>query len=167
MSEIPKAYEPGPVEKERYKFWMESGYFTPKIDHKKKPFVIIMPPPNVTGELHLGHALTATLEDIMTRWHRMKGDPTLWLPGVDHAGIAAQVVVEKAAGQRRPDRHQLGREKFEERCMAVGATSPAAPSPSSTNGWAPPATGPANASPWTKGPVGRCAPPSSASMTKA
>jgi len=73
MTEIPKAYEPGEIEQKWYRFWMDYGYFTPKIDHKKKPFVIIMPPPNVTGELHLGHALTATLEDIMIRWHRMKG----------------------------------------------------------------------------------------------
>jgi valyl-tRNA synthetase len=115
MSEIPKAYEPGPVEKERYKYWMDGGYFKPKIDPKKKPFTIIMPPPNVTGELHVGHALTAALEDIMTRWHRMLGDPSLWLPGVDHAGIATQVVVEKELAKEGLDRHQIGREKFEER----------------------------------------------------
>jgi len=113
--EMPKAYEPGKVEQKWYKFWLEKGYFTPKIDPKKKPFVIIMPPPNVTGELHIGHALTATLEDIMIRWHRMKGEPTLWLPGVDHAGIAAQVVVEQLLAKEGLDRHQLGREKFTER----------------------------------------------------
>jgi len=110
--EMPKAYEPGKVEQKWYKFWLEKGYFKPKIDPEKKPFVIIMPPPNVTGELHIGHALTATLEDIMTRWHRMKGDPTLWLPGVDHAGIAAQVVVEQLLAEEGRDRHQLGRDKF-------------------------------------------------------
>ena len=71
----------------------------------KKPFTIIMPPPNVTGELHVGHALTATLEDIMIRWHRMKGDPTLWVPGVDHAGIAAQVVVERQLAKEKLTRH--------------------------------------------------------------
>jgi len=115
MPEIPKAYEPGEVEQKWYRFWMEHGYFTPKIDRKKKPFVIIMPPPNVTGELHLGHALTATLEDIMIRWHRMKGEPALWLPGVDHAGIATQVVVEQKLAEQGLDRHKLGREKFIER----------------------------------------------------
>ena len=88
--EMPKAYEPAKIEQKWYRFWMEKGYFQPRIDPAKKPFVIIMPPPNVTGELHIGHALTATLEDIMSRWHRMKGEPTLWLPGVYHAGIAAQ-----------------------------------------------------------------------------
>jgi len=113
--EMPKAYEPGKVEAKWYKFWLEKGYFTPEIDPEKKPFVIIMPPPNVTGELHVGHAITDTLEDIMTRWHRMKGEPTLWLPGLDHAGIAAQVVVEQLLAEEGLTRHQLGREKFLER----------------------------------------------------
>ena len=113
--DMPKAYEPAKVEQKWYKFWLEKGYFTPKIDPKKKPFVIIMPPPNVTGELHIGHALTATLEDIMVRWHRMRGEPTLWLPGVDHAGIATQVVVEQMLAKEGLGRHQLGREKTRER----------------------------------------------------
>jgi len=115
QEELPKAYQPGKVESKWYQFWIEKGYFTAKIDPKKKPFVIIMPPPNVTGELHIGHALTATLEDIMTRWHRMKGEPTLWLPGFDHAGIAAQVVVEQLLTKEGLDRHQLGRQKFLDR----------------------------------------------------
>ncbi|MGB2814919.1 MAG: valine--tRNA ligase [Dehalococcoidales bacterium] len=113
--EIPKAYEPGNVEQKWYRFWLDKGYFKPKIDPDKKPFVIIMPPPNVTGELHLGHALTATMEDILTRWHRMKGEPTLWLPGVDHAGIAAQVVVEKVLAAEGINRQEMGRDKFLER----------------------------------------------------
>ncbi len=113
--DLPKAYEPGKVERKWYKFWLEKGYFTPRIDPEKKPFVIIMPPPNVTGELHIGHALTATLEDIMIRWHRMKGDPTLWLPGIDHASIAAQVVMEQLLAKEGLDRHQIGRDKFLER----------------------------------------------------
>jgi len=112
MSEIPKAYEPGKIEKKWYDFWLKQGYFSPKIDPKKKPFVIIMPPPNVTGELHLGHALTATLEDIMVRWHRMQGDPTLWLPGTDHAGIATQVVVEQQLTKQGKTKSEIGREKF-------------------------------------------------------
>jgi valyl-tRNA synthetase len=113
--EMPKAYEPGKVEQKWYDFWMEKGYFTPKIDKKKKPFCIIMPPPNVTGELHLGHALEMAMQDAMTRWHRMKGEPTLWLPGVDHASIAAQVVLERELAKEGLDRHKLGREKFLER----------------------------------------------------
>ena len=115
MPDIPKAYEPKNVEEKLYEFWEKQGYFTPEIDRSKKPFVIIMPPPNVTGELHVGHALTATLEDIMTRWHRMKGEPTLWLPGVDHAGIATQVVVEQKLAAEGTDRYALGREKFTEK----------------------------------------------------
>ncbi len=115
QEEMPKAYEPNKVEAKWYEFWLENGYFTPVIDHEKEPFVIIMPPPNVTGELHLGHAMESALQDIMTRWHRMKGDPTLWLPGVDHAAIAAQVVVEQQLAREGLDRHQLGREKFLER----------------------------------------------------
>jgi len=112
MSEIPKAYEPGRIEQKWYDFWLKQGYFSPKIDPNKKPFVIIMPPPNVTGELHLGHALTATLEDILVRWHRMKGDPTLWLPGTDHAGIATQVVVEQQLTKQGKTKSEIGRENF-------------------------------------------------------
>ncbi len=115
QNEMPKAYEPGAVEQKWYQFWMDKGYFTPKIDKSKKPFTIIMPPPNLTGVLHTGHALVAALEDLMTRWHRMKGEPTLWLPGVDHAAIAAQVVVERQLAKEGTDRHKLGREKFLER----------------------------------------------------
>jgi len=113
--DLPKAYEPGLVERKWYDFWMNQGYFTPKIDYTKKPFVVIQPPPNITGDLHLGHAITATLEDIMVRWHRMMGEPTLWLPGEDHAGIAAQMVVERAIAKEGFSRATLGREKFMER----------------------------------------------------
>ncbi|MDP3062267.1 MAG: class I tRNA ligase family protein, partial [Chloroflexota bacterium] len=114
-AELPKAYDHTNVEGPIYRRWLEKGYFTPRPQPGKKPFVIIMPPPNVTGELHLGHALTATIQDIMTRWHRMLGDVTLWLPGSDHAGIATQVVVERQLAREGLTRQQLGREKFEER----------------------------------------------------
>ncbi len=113
--DFPKAYDHRPVEERLYRFWMEQGYFTPAIDPDKKPFVIIMPPPNVTGGLHLGHAITATLEDAMARWHRMRGEPTLLLPGSDHAGIATQVVVERTIAEEGMTRHQMGRERFVER----------------------------------------------------
>jgi valyl-tRNA synthetase len=112
MSEIPKAYEPGKIEEKWYDFWLKQGYFTPEMDPDRKPFVIIMPPTNVTGELHLGHALTATLEDIMVRWHRMRGEPTLWLPGTDHAGIATQVVVERQLAGQGQTKDGIGREQF-------------------------------------------------------
>ena len=86
QGDMPRAYAPGAVEERIYKFWNDNGYFTPEIDRSKKPFTIIMPPPNVTGELHMGHALTIALEDLMIRWHRMLGEPSLYLPGTDHAG---------------------------------------------------------------------------------
>ena len=115
-TEFPKAYDHHHVEEKLYQFWQDKGYFTPIIDRSKNPFVIIMPPPNVTGQLHLGHALTASIQDAMARWHRMKGDPTLWLPGTDHAGIATQVVVERTIlGNEGKTRHELGREKFTEK----------------------------------------------------
>ncbi len=114
-SDIPSAYDPASVEQRLYQRWLDAGYFTPKIDPSKKPFVVIQPPVNVTGELHLGHAQRATVEDALTRWHRMRGDPTLWLPGLDHAGIATQVVVERELATEGLTRHDLGREKFLER----------------------------------------------------
>ncbi len=113
--EMPKAYEPGNTESKWYDFWMEKGYFTPQIVPGKQPFVIIHPPTNITGDMHLGTAITATLEDIMIRWHRMLGEPTLWLPGIDHAGIATQVVVERELTKEGIDRYELGREKFLEK----------------------------------------------------
>ncbi|HEY41384.1 MAG TPA: valine--tRNA ligase [Dehalococcoidia bacterium] len=113
--EMPKTYQANKVESKWYQFWLEKGYFKPEIDKDRKPFVIIMPPDNLTGEAHVGHALGAILQDIMTRWHRMKGEPTLWLPGVDHASIAAHVVMEQMLAKEGTDRFQLGREKFLER----------------------------------------------------
>jgi valyl-tRNA synthetase len=117
-NEMRGAYDPAAAESKWYQFWLERNYFKAQIVPGKKPFTVIMPPPNVTGELHVGHALTAAIEDILVRWHRMQGDPTLWLPGIDHAGIAAQVVVEQALAREGTDRHALGREKFEERMRA-------------------------------------------------
>jgi valyl-tRNA synthetase len=115
QDDIPKAYDPSQSEGRTYQFWLDGGYFAARIDPDKEPFCVIMPPPNVTGELHLGHALTATMEDILIRWHRMRGDPTLWLPGVDHAGIATQNVVERELAKEGMSRHDLGREQFLER----------------------------------------------------
>ena len=111
-SELPKVYDPKDREEKWYEFWLRKGYFTPRIDPKKRPFVIIMPPPNVTGELHVGHALTCTLEDILTRWHRMEGEPTLWLPGEDHASIATHWVIEQELAKKGLTRRDLGRDKF-------------------------------------------------------
>ncbi len=114
-NEMPRAYNPNEVEESLYRSWMEKGYFTPEVDRSKKPFVVIMPLPNVTGDLHLGHALTMSLQDILTRWHRMLGEAALWLPGKDHAGIATQVVVERQLASEGKSRQEMGREKFLER----------------------------------------------------
>ncbi len=114
-ADIPRAYNAAEVEQPIYQEWLDKGYFTPKIDPAKSPYCIIMPPPNVTGELHLGHALTASLEDALCRWRRMLGDSTLWLPGKDHAGIATQWVVERLLASEGASRQDIGREKFEER----------------------------------------------------
>ncbi|HEU5376214.1 MAG TPA: valine--tRNA ligase [Ktedonobacteraceae bacterium] len=113
---LPKAYEPQVVEGKWYRFWEEHEYFKPRPEAAGKPtFVISMPPPNVTGALHLGHAITATVEDILIRYHRMRGDDTLWVPGEDHAGIATQTVVERQLASEGTDRHKIGREAFLER----------------------------------------------------
>ena len=114
-STLAKAYEPRLVEVGVYDRWDDAGYFQPRERPDREPFVIVMPPPNVTGELHIGHALFVTVEDIMIRWHRMLGDPTLWIPGADHAGIAGQWVVEKELAKEGLTRQDLGREKFLER----------------------------------------------------
>src|SRR5579884_3705115 len=115
IAALPKAYEPQAVEGKWYRFWEENGFFKPSGDTRKPTFVISMPPPNVTGALHLGHAITATIEDILIRYHRMKGDDTLWVPGEDHAGIATQTVVERQLAKEGTNRHELGREAFLER----------------------------------------------------
>jgi valyl-tRNA synthetase len=115
LSPLPKTYEPQAVEGKWYRFWEEGGYFKPSGDTARPTFVISMPPPNVTGALHLGHAITATVEDILIRYHRMQGDDTLWVPGEDHAGIATQTVVERMLAQEGTDRHVIGREAFIER----------------------------------------------------
>ena len=112
---LPPAYDPSKVEQPLYEQWLKGGYFAPNPEAAGSPFVIIQPPPNVTGELHLGHAQRAAVEDALTRWRRMRGDAALWLPGVDHAGIATQVVVERELAEEGLTRHDLGREKFVER----------------------------------------------------
>lgn len=112
MKEIEKAYNAKKFEDGIYKKWEKSGCFTPKIDNKKKPFSIAMPPPNATGTLHLGHATMLAIEDAMIRFKRMRGYSTLWLPGTDHASIATQNRVEKNLAGKGVSRHDLGREKF-------------------------------------------------------
>jgi len=111
--ELAKRYEPAAFEQRLYDFWEKGEYFTPEVDPERPKFSIVIPPPNVTGRLHIGHALVNTLQDIVVRWKRMSGFNTLWLPGTDHAGIATQMVVERDLNKQGISRHDLGREGFE------------------------------------------------------
>ncbi len=116
MKEIEKTYDPSKVEDRLYKAWCDGGYFTPDVNDGKPAFTIVIPPPNVTGQLHMGHALDETLQDILIRYKRMKGFSTLWVPGTDHAGIATQIKVEEFLRKNEGlTRYDLGREKFLER----------------------------------------------------
>ena len=116
--ELPKVYDPRQVEPRIYQMWMDGGCFKAEPNPDKKPFSIVMPPPNVTGQLHMGHAMDATLQDILIRFKRMQGYEALWLPGTDHAGIATQIKVEENLRQEGLTRYDLGREKFLERVWA-------------------------------------------------
>ena len=118
IEDLPTVYDPKATEDEMYRFWEEGGFFKADAKSKKPPYSIVIPPPNVTGVLHMGHALDETLQDILTRYHRMSGYETLWLPGTDHAGIATQNVVEKKLREKGLSRYDLGREKFLEETWA-------------------------------------------------
>jgi len=112
LENLPKNYDPKEFEDRLYKFWNDKGYFTPEIDKNKKPYTIMMPPPNVTGSLHMGHALNNTIQDILIRWKRMEGYSALWLPGTDHASISTEAkVVEKIKSEGK-SKEELGREGF-------------------------------------------------------
>ena len=115
---IEKNYNPTQVESRWYKFWTEKGYFKADETSEKPPFCIVIPPPNVTGKLHMGHALFVTIQDLLTRYKRMQGFEALWLPGTDHAGIATQVMVERQLAKEGKTRLELGREAFLERVWA-------------------------------------------------
>src|SRR5713101_1704239 len=110
--ELAKRYEPASFEQRWYEFWERGGFFTPLVDRERPKFSIVIPPPNVTGRLHIGHALVNTLQDIIVRWKRMSGFNTLWLPGTDHAGIGTQLVVDRELTRQGISRFDLGREGF-------------------------------------------------------
>jgi valyl-tRNA synthetase len=113
--ELPKQYQPKEIEQRLYAFWEAGEFFAPILDAERPKFSIVIPPPNVTGRLHIGHALVNTLQDILVRWKRMSGFNTLWLPGTDHAGIATQMIVERELNKQGISRFDLGREKFVEK----------------------------------------------------
>ena len=114
MKDIPSRYNPQEVEKKLYEKWQDDGLFHVEPGSSEKPFTIVIPPPNVTGILHMGHALNNTIQDILIRWKKMQGYASLWVPGTDHAGIATQNVVEKKLARDGKTRNDLGREKFVE-----------------------------------------------------
>ncbi len=116
--DIPKVYNPQEFEKKWYEFWEKNHFFHAEVEPDKKPYSIVIPPPNVTGQLHMGHAMDNTLQDILIRFRRMQGYNTLWMPGCDHAGIATQAKVDAALREEGTDRYQIGREKFLERAWA-------------------------------------------------
>ena len=115
---LPKSWDPGAVEAELYQSWVDAGYFTADATSAKPPYSIVLPPPNVTGSLHMGHALDHTLMDALTRRKRMQGYEVLWLPGMDHAGIATQTLVERQLATDGVTKEDLGREEFVEKVWA-------------------------------------------------
>ena len=114
--ELAKTYDPKSIEDRLYKKWEDNGYFHAEVDRSKKPFTIVMPPPNITGQLHMGHALDNTMQDILTRYKRMQGYNALWQPGTDHASIATEVKVIENLKKQGIDKRDLGREGFLEKC---------------------------------------------------
>ncbi|MDF2532990.1 MAG: valyl-tRNA synthetase [Clostridia bacterium] len=113
--ELAKSYDPKQVEDRLYDSWVENGYFTPEVDPNKEPYTIVIPPPNITGQLHMGHALDNTLQDVLIRWRRMQGYSALWLPGTDHASIATEAKIVEALAKDGISKYDLGREKFLEK----------------------------------------------------
>ena len=109
-SNIPKVYDPKSFEKKWYEYWEKNNLFHAEVEEDKDPYSIVIPPPNVTGQLHMGHAMDNTLQDILIRWRRMQGYNTLWMPGCDHAGIATQAKVAEALRKEGKSRYDLGRE---------------------------------------------------------
>ncbi|MFM9031034.1 MAG: class I tRNA ligase family protein, partial [Opitutaceae bacterium] len=118
MSEITKSYEPREVEKKWYASWLAARAFAGRVDAGRDPYTIVIPPPNVTGVLTMGHVLNNTLQDVLIRRARLEGRSAMWLPGTDHAGIATQTVVERELRKQKKTRHDFGREKFLEKVWA-------------------------------------------------
>ena len=116
--QLEKVYDPALVEDRTYAFWLEKNYFHAEVDQKKKPYTIVIPPPNITGQLHMGHALDETLQDILIRWKRMQGYSALWIPGTDHASIATEAKIVEAMRKEGITKDDIGRDGFLERAWA-------------------------------------------------
>ena len=168
MAEIlDKVYDPQKIEAKWYDYWEKSGLFRARADGAKTPYCIVIPPPNVTGSLHMGHALNNTLQDILIRYKRMKGYDALWMPGMDHAGHRHPERGGAHAGRGRRQPPQIWAGRPSSTGSGNGRRNPAATSSTSSNAWAAPATGAGSASPWTRASPGRSGRSSSASMKKA
>ena len=143
MKELEKIYDPSSVEDKHYKKWVDAGYFHAERDPDKRPYTIVMPPPNITGQLHMGHAMDETWQDILIRYKRMQGYAALWVPGTDHASIATEAKIVAKMKEEGLTKQDLGRDKFLERAWdwkkQYGGRS-----------WAVPATGSVSVSPWTR-----------------
>ena len=147
MKELEKNYNPSAIEEKLYQKWLDNKYFHADAERGKregkKPFTIVMPPPNITGQLHMGHALDNTMQDILTRYKRMQGYEALWQPGTDHAAIATEVKVIDKLRKEGVDKHDLGRDKFLEACWDCTSS-------------APPLTGTESVLPWTRAAPMQC-----------
>ena len=150
MKELAKQYDPSQVEDRIYQFWLDGGYFHTKADPDKKPYTIVMPPPNVTGQLHMGHAVDNTMQDILIRTKRMQGYAALWVPGTDHASIATEAKVVEAMRAEGLTKEMVGRDGFLERAWAwKNQVRQPHRQPAEEAGQLA-ATGSASASPWTR-----------------
>ena len=145
MKELPKTYDPSSFEDRLYKTWSERGYFKPSDDRNAPTYSIVIPPPNITGQLHMGHALDNTLQDVLVRYKRMKGFSTLWVPGTDHASIATEAKIVEAMRREGITKDDIGRDGFLERAWSSSRSS------------VPPAIGRESALRWTKDAPKRCA----------
>ncbi len=163
---LAKSYDPRDVEPKWSRFWEESGFFTAHPESGKPRFAVVIPPPNVTGSLHIGHAFTLTLQDVIVRWKRMAGHDVLWLPGLDHAGIATQMVVERQLAKEGKRKEDLGREAFVERIWKWKEESGGKILGQFRTHGLLRSTGPATASPWTRASRARCARCSSRSSSR-
>ena len=147
--QLDKTYDPKAVEARWYRVWSQKGYFHASPTHPGQPYCIVIPPPNVTGSLHVGHALNNSIQDILIRWRRMQGRNVLWLPGTDHAGIATQNVVERQFMAEGASRESFGREASSS-ASGNGKPPPGIPSSVNRSGSVSPATGIVIASRWTR-----------------
>ena len=156
MKELEKNYNPAEIEGKIYQKWLDRKYFHAEPNPDKKPFTIVMPPPNITGQLHMGHALDNTMQDILIRYKRMQGYEALWQPGTDHAAIATEVKVIESLKKQGIDKEDLGRDGFPADALSTSCIR-----------WDPPQTGTENVLPWTRAVRKRCRKYLSVCMRKA